>query len=114
MSWNIVEYVEYDHVRGCLEVPLNVMEYRGIAFNIIISLGSQPRPKPAVTIPQAKRQSMPYLDVALKGMKYYGISWDIVEPRGISCNHRLPWKVAARARVSWNIEEYGGIAWNIM
>ena len=84
MLLNIIDYrglswisTSYHRIRDCLEMLLNIIEYRGLSW-ISASyhriLGSQPRPKPAVTVPQAKWQSMPYLEVALNG-----ISWIIVE-----------------------------------
>ena len=82
-EWDIVDYrgiawisTLYHRIRDCLEMLLNIIEYRGLSW-ISASyhriLGSQPRPKPAVTVPQAKWQSMPCLEVALNG-----ISWIIM------------------------------------
>ena len=78
----------------------------------IISLGSPASAKAGRnrTVGQTANYGPP-----CSGIEWNGISWNIVEYRGIACNSITSgpsWSAIECNGISWNIVEYRGIAWN--
>ena len=60
----------------------NIMEYRGIAWNVmeyIISLGGPASAKAGRNRTVGQTANYACLNVALNGMEYHGMSWNFVE-----------------------------------